>query len=103
MSSLSWGDVVRLHRFSETPQGKRRAIIQRVCAEHNVTLNVLLSESRAHKVVKARQEAISQVHQAFPKMGTQAMGRLFKRDHATIDYTLGVLGFKPPKRRRTKR
>jgi hypothetical protein len=98
-----WVRCIRpmLYRMIEQPEGakKRRAIILGVCAKHGITLNVLLGPSRTRPVVKARREAISQVHQAFPKLGTSALGRLFRRDHATIQYTLGVLGFRPPKAR----
>ncbi len=102
MSNLTWGEVVRQNRFVETPQGRRRAIIKRVCDEHMITLNVLLGPSRAHHVVRARYEAIKQVHQAFPEIGTSALGRLFKRDHSTIQYALGKLGFRAPKKGRMK-
>jgi chromosomal replication initiation ATPase DnaA len=100
--AASWGEVVRQHRFVTTPREHRREIILGVCAKHGVTLNVILSPSRDLKATKARHEAIFAVNQAYPKLGTSALGRLFHRNHATIAYVLGKRGLRTPKKRKQR-
>lgn len=58
-------------------------IIRDVAIKHNVTKDQILGYVRIGRVVRARQEAFARVRDDC-KLSYPNIGRLFRRDHATI-------------------
>lgn len=68
--------------------GDTRAIIERVAQEHDVPSSFILSASRAHRAVAARDAAIRAVADERPGLSLPQIGRIFNRDHSTILHSL---------------
>lgn len=72
-----------------------REIINIIAKQHGVTYKDIISESRAKKDVKARDEAIAAVATSRPGMSANAIGRHFgNRNHATVFHSLKKMGLK---------
>ncbi len=61
-----------------------RVVIQEVAGKHGGRVEDMIGESRVHKIVLARQEAMYEIRRRFPLYSLPRIGRLFgDRDHTT--------------------
>lgn len=73
-------------------------IIAEVGREHNIRPADIIGQSRAHRVVAARQAAMARVHVERPDLSSTTVGRLFgDRDHTTVLHAWRKAGLRPPK------
>lgn len=63
------------------------SLIDRVCHEHGVSLNQLLSDSRKRNVVRARHEAMQRLYTE-TNMTTAQIAGMLNRDHSTVSYAI---------------
>ena len=87
--------VLRLSSPSELQ--KIKSIQYRVCAEHGITIEDMLSVRRNDEFVAARHEAIRRAYSK-TKASTPCIGRAFNRSHTTILFVLDRLNKKRPRR-----
>lgn len=73
-------------RFVEAPP-RVKHILASVAEDTGVSVSEILGSQRYAHIVKARWLAIHEVHKS-TGWGSQRLGRLFNRDHATILYAL---------------
>lgn len=73
-------------------------IIAEVGREHNIRPVDIIGQSRARRVVAARQAAMARVHVERPDLSSPTVGRLFgDRDHTTVLHAWRKAGLRPPK------
>ena len=77
-----------------SPARKTKALISATAAEFGVTYKDIMSWDRRIPVVKARHLAMFRVAQANPWMSLPALGKIFKRDHSTVQHALNNHGFR---------
>lgn len=91
-------NVVRL----VTPRDKLRWLIDRVGAWHGVSVDEILSDDQRHHIIEARYDAIAAVWMNCRLAGstptTVSMGRLFDRNHSSINAALRKRGCVVPAR-----
>lgn len=63
-------------------------LIKRVADEHGLAFEDLVGPVRDAHIVAARHEAIAAVHAAFDGLSYEALGIIFRRNHATIIHAL---------------
>lgn len=69
-----------------------RKLIDRVAAWHGYAIEDIIGKSRSAPIVVARYDAIVAVKKNYPGMSLPRLGRIFRRDHTSILYTLRVRG-----------
>lgn len=65
-----------------------KKVIEVVALKHDVLPEEILGVSRKKEIVKARHEAIFEVHRRFHKLSLPRLGQIFNRDHTTILHAL---------------
>ena len=83
-----------LMRLDRPPPGVLKDMIGLVARMHGATYDEVISKSRRHRVVMARQAAMCAVACKRPDYSLPMLGRIFKRDHTTVLYALRVRGLR---------
>ncbi|MBP8235322.1 MAG: hypothetical protein KAY22_23790 [Rhizorhabdus sp.] len=83
-----------LIKLDRPPGHAIRAMIDLVARMHGATYDEVMSKSRRHRVVMARQAAMCAVAYKRPDYSLPMLGRIFKRDHTTVLYALRVRGLR---------
>jgi chromosomal replication initiation ATPase DnaA len=73
-----------------TPLAAARAIAEKVCADHQISMEELRGPSRLIRYVRARRDAIAAMHAK--GFSLHQMGETLNRDHTTIVHHLQFLG-----------
>lgn len=81
-----------LIKLDRPPGHAIRAIIDLVARMHGATHEEVMSRSRQHHIVIARQAAICAVAHKRPDYSLPMLGRIFRRDHTSILHALRVRG-----------
>jgi hypothetical protein len=76
---------------------KVRYFIADAARAHGVTVADVLGRGRIPPISAARHDAIRATKAAFPHLSLSQIGRLFNRNHTTINYALNGKPSRPPK------
>lgn len=76
---------IRVARKHRPPQGQCHQIIEEVAAKHHVRAADILSNSRAHRLIPPRHEAMYRCV-AETSLSLPAIARIFHRDHTSIGH-----------------
>ena len=77
-----------------SPARKTKMLIAKTAAEFGVTYKDIMGWDRRVPVVSARQLAMVRVAQANPWLSLPRLGKIFKRDHSTVQHALKKHGFR---------
>ena len=77
---------------------KVRSFISEAARAHGVTVADVLGRGRIPPISAARHDAIRATKEAFPHLSLSQIGRLFNRNHTTINYALNGKPSRPPNR-----
>lgn len=81
--------------FPIPEKGMRVAeIISNIAAVHGIPVEAIMSPRRDRQAVNARFDAIVAVRNEHPHLSLTQMGRIFRKDHASIHYALSKRGAK---------
>lgn len=81
----------RLMQIARIGRSSAENILQTVndaAAEHKVSFQDIMGDSRKRHIVQARHDAIRRVKAAFPHLSLPSMGKVFGLDHTTVMYVL---------------
>lgn len=76
---------------------KVRSFIAAAARDHGVTVTDVMGRGRIPTISAARHDAIRATKAAFPHLSLSQIGRLFNRDHTTVNYALNGKPSRPPK------
>jgi chromosomal replication initiation ATPase DnaA len=86
-------DVLRVcsSYYRNTPRELRMAVIERVAAAHDVTVDEVMGRSVQRHISNARKAAMQAIAAEFNDDSSVMIGRLFDRDHTTVLSALGTI------------
>ncbi|MFA7308109.1 MAG: helix-turn-helix domain-containing protein [Hyphomicrobium sp.] len=87
------GGVISQPTFGD----KVRSFIAAAAREHGVTVADVLGRGRIPPISAARHDAIRATKAAFPHLSLSQIGKLFNRNHTTVNYALNGKPDRPPK------
>lgn len=67
-----------------------RSIVDQASVRTSVGIDLIASDSKIHRIVRARDEAIYRIREARPTVSAPLLGKWFGRDHTSVLYSIAA-------------